>query len=65
MEKWLVPEQEQDTYSMSREHRVAPESKEGLRKKDNKKGTTLIDGDGLAEHRSQLEELPGAKAGSV
>ena len=50
---------------MSLEHLVVPESKEGLKKKENKKRTTLLDGGGLAEHRSPLKELPGAKAGSV
>ena len=65
LEKWLILEQEQDIYSMSLEHLVAAESKEGLKKKANKKRTTLTDGGGLAGHRSQLKELPGAQAGSV
>ena len=65
LEKWPILEQEQDINSMSLEHLVVPESKEGLKKKENKKRTTLLDGGGLAEHRSPLKELPGAKAGSV
>ena len=49
---------------MSLEHRVVPESKERLQKKERKK-KNHIDGGVSEKHRSQLKELPVAKAGTV
>lgn len=53
----------QKIYKISLEHRIVPESKEELKNKC--KRTPVLIGICQKGHRSQLKELPIAKAGTI
>ena len=63
LQKWLILGLGQKIHKTRLEHLVVPETKEVLKMKQNQETTN--DGNMFKGHRSQMKELPMAKAGKI